>query len=135
MNLYIKIDENNNPKDHPIIEDNFKQAFPEIDLENLPVQFAKFIQVPKPNLGPYDKDILSHYEWAGAEVTEIWTIIPMTVEERLQKIEYFVAAPHHASWIFNEELCEWVAPISKPEDGKQYTWDESMQNWVGMLES
>jgi len=41
-----------------------------------------------------------------------------------------------ASWILNEDTCEWEAPVAYPDDGttdpggKQYKWDEATTNWT-----
>jgi hypothetical protein len=34
------------------------------------------------------------------------------------------------SWVLDEATCLWVAPVPKPEDGKQYLWDEPSLSWV-----
>lgn len=34
------------------------------------------------------------------------------------------------SWVFNEESCNWDAPVARPDDDKRYTWDELNQQWV-----
>ena len=34
------------------------------------------------------------------------------------------------SWIINQTTWTWEAPISKPDDGKQYRWDEEIGNWI-----
>ena len=44
MNLFIRIVDGQ-PFEHPIFEDNFKQAFPDVDLNNLPSEFLKFVRV------------------------------------------------------------------------------------------
>jgi hypothetical protein len=41
----------------------------------------------------------------------------------------FIPVKPYPSWILNEEF-EWQAPVSKPEDNKQYDWDESTQSWL-----
>ena len=33
------------------------------------------------------------------------------------------------SWSFNETTYEWEAPVTKPNDGLDYTWNESDQAW------
>ena len=33
------------------------------------------------------------------------------------------------SFIFDETLCAWVPPISMPDDGKKYIWNESTKSW------
>ena len=35
----------------------------------------------------------------------------------------------HASWILNEETCQWTAPSAMPDDGKQYAWNEATLSW------
>jgi hypothetical protein len=41
----------------------------------------------------------------------------------------FIPPKPYASWIFNEETCRWIAPVARPNDGKQYVWDEIGQKW------
>jgi hypothetical protein len=36
----------------------------------------------------------------------------------------------YPSWIWNDQTNSWDAPIPKPEDGQEYYWDESSQEWV-----
>ena len=42
----------------------------------------------------------------------------------------FIPPKPYASWTLNEDTCLWVAPIAVPDDGKQYTWDETTQQWI-----
>ena len=41
----------------------------------------------------------------------------------------FIAPKPYASWILNEETCQWEAPVVYPDDGERYTWNESTTNW------
>jgi len=34
------------------------------------------------------------------------------------------------SWIWDDELYTWVAPIPKPDEENDYIWDEELGNWV-----
>jgi hypothetical protein len=34
------------------------------------------------------------------------------------------------SWILNESTCIWEAPISRPNDGQMYRWNEETQSWT-----
>lgn len=45
--------------------------------------------------------------------------------------DIFTTAPLFPSWVYNEELDQWEAPIPKPEDGENYTWiwDEEFKSW------
>jgi hypothetical protein len=42
----------------------------------------------------------------------------------------FIPPKQFDSWVLNESTCLWEAPISYPDDGKFYKWDESITNWV-----
>jgi hypothetical protein len=44
--------------------------------------------------------------------------------------DVFIPPKPYASWLLNEYTCLWNAPSPKPNDGKQYTWDESTISWV-----
>ena len=33
------------------------------------------------------------------------------------------------SWSLNEDTCNWDAPVSYPDDGDNYLWDEDNQKW------
>jgi hypothetical protein len=41
----------------------------------------------------------------------------------------FIPPKRYSSWIFNEEKCNWVAPIAVPTDGHDYYWDEFSITW------
>ncbi len=42
----------------------------------------------------------------------------------------FIAPKPYASWVLNEDTCQWDAPIPYPDDGNGYLWDESTTSWV-----
>jgi len=86
MELFIQI-RNGQPYEHPIFGDNFRQAFPHIDTENLPPEFARFIRIACPNnAGLYEVDQVE-YQWSNGVVTDVWSVRPMTDEERIDKDE------------------------------------------------
>ena len=35
----------------------------------------------------------------------------------------------HSSWTLNATTCLWEAPVTKPDDSKEYTWDEATTSW------
>tara|TARA_R100001198_G_C5038957_1_gene100722 strand:+ start:32 stop:409 length:378 start_codon:yes stop_codon:yes gene_type:complete len=41
----------------------------------------------------------------------------------------FIGRRPFASWILNETTCLWEAPISIPDDDKNYVWNEATQQW------
>jgi hypothetical protein len=46
----------------------------------------------------------------------------------------FIPPKQFASWSLNEDTCLWEAPISMPQDGKKYYWDEEQLNWIEVTE-
>ena len=45
-------------------------------------------------------------------------------------IDAFVQPKPYASWLLNETTAKWEAPVTRPDDGGQYIWDENSQQWV-----
>ena len=41
----------------------------------------------------------------------------------------FISPKPYPSWVLNEDTCNWEAPVTMLDDGKQYQWDESITNW------
>lgn len=41
----------------------------------------------------------------------------------------FIPPKPFASWVIDEATCQWQAPVPRPEDGQQYTWDEATVSW------
>ena len=46
-----------------------------------------------------------------------------------QTRDAFIAPKPYPSWILNEDTCLWEAPIAYPDDGQDYKWNETIQNW------
>jgi len=42
----------------------------------------------------------------------------------------FIAPKPFASWLLDEETCQWKAPVDMPTDDKRYSWDEESKSWV-----
>lgn len=132
MNYYIKVVDGQ-PFEHPIIEDNFRQAFPDIDTDNLPSSFAKFTRVEKPSSGPYRTYAGCTYEWSGEVITDVHHFNDITEEEKTtlqNSVKEYWAENGYPSWTFNEETCSFDPPVAYPDDGKNYLWDEETTSWV-----
>ena len=41
----------------------------------------------------------------------------------------FIAPKPFKSWTLNETTCQWEAPSEKPNDGKDYKWNEDNTSW------
>jgi hypothetical protein len=55
--------------------------------------------------------------------------VPLTAEEIKEQRDNALNATHPASWVWNEELVSWVAPIDPPTDGFPYLWNDETESW------
>ena len=129
MSYFIRI-KNNEAFEHPIAEDNFKQAFPDIDIDNLPDEFARFVRVALPTLGPYEVLENSTYEWDGNIMKDVHQIRDMTEEEKATKLaEAYSDLPE--GWTLNEEtLQRSFTPPEKPDNSEDWIFDFAQNAWV-----
>ena len=135
MKLYIRI-KDGQTFEHPIFEDNFREAFPDVDVDNLPDEFAHFERVAPPTLGVYEVyEGTSYGHVVGKLYADVHHVRQMTNEEitakqEAVKAEWAAANNGFNSWNFSDALCKYVAPAAYPEDGNQYVWRESDLSWV-----
>jgi hypothetical protein len=120
MELYIQI-RDGQPYEHPILGDNFREAFPQIDPDNLPSEFARFerIQAPAPNT--YEVVEGPVYQWVGNIVKDVWTVRPMTDEERTIKVEELT----QGAYAFRDSLLAFAS-----NQFAEATTDEQRQAWT-----
>ena len=86
LELYIQI-RDGQPHEHPIFADNFKMAFPEVNINDLPAdRFAKFIRVDAPVPDTYEVYEGVTYQWVDGVVKDVHPVRPMTDKERAAKI-------------------------------------------------
>lgn len=134
MQLYIKLLDNK-PIDNPIVRENMLTAYPSVDLENLPHDWAEFVRVAAPKLGPYEVTE-SFYEWVGDVIKDVWYVYPMSPEEKAAKQDRvkrnYIADGGFSNWLFDEEKCCHVTPVPMPTDGKPYMWVQQGLVWVEM---
>ena len=41
----------------------------------------------------------------------------------------FISPKPYASWVLNEETCQWEAPVALPNTENRYNWNEETQQW------
>jgi hypothetical protein len=46
-----------------------------------------------------------------------------------EALDAFIAPKPFESWTLNEETCRWQAPVTHPEDGDIYSWNEEIGEW------
>ena len=132
MELFIRI-KDGAPFEHPILGENFRQAFPDVDTENLPENFARFVRVQAPALGAYEKNQNVSYQLVDGVYTDIFTCEQMTAQEITAKQQAvkdsWTNNNGFVSWTFNEQTCSFEAPTPMPTDSKRYVWNESTLTW------
>jgi hypothetical protein len=80
------------------------------------------------------------YQWLIDNLGGTWlrTSYNATIRKNFAGIGYtyndeldaFIPPKPFASWILDEETCQWAAPISYPTDQNVYAWDEAIKDWV-----
>tara|TARA_R110002020_G_scaffold467667_1_gene691437 strand:+ start:74 stop:466 length:393 start_codon:yes stop_codon:yes gene_type:complete len=45
----------------------------------------------------------------------------------------FIPPQPYPSWTLNEDTCQWEAPVARPDDGKNYDWNEETQTWSSSI--
>lgn len=138
MELYIRIVDGQ-PFEHPILGDNFRDAFPHVDTDNLHLheEYAKFERITQVQAGvfpgPYQRAECTYTKRDDGVWQDTWTLIDFTPEEKAATIEQFqINNPKpFESWLFDEERCHWKAPVDHPEwqEGVFWRWNESIVNW------
>jgi hypothetical protein len=129
MELYIRI-KDGQPFEHPIFGDNFRQAFPNIDTNNLPPEFAKFVRVAAPAVGVFEVYEACVYELVDGVYTDVHNVRPMTAEEKAAKIEQ-ARANLRPNWTLNEETLQAIMP-PRPTTGGPWRFDGVTNDWVIM---
>jgi hypothetical protein len=136
MDLVIRI-QNQEIIGHPITKENFIQAYPSLNFNDPGPNFAKFNRIPQPQIQVYEVLEGCEYRWNNNIVEDYWIVRQMTNEEKLSKQnqikQIWQENNGFQSWIFNEEICEFVAPIPYPNDGKKYIWNEESLNWTEVI--
>jgi hypothetical protein len=132
MKLYIKYI-NGQIVDHPILEDNLRQANPQFDPANLPNTLKVFERVSAPLAGPYER-IESIYQLHHDDVVrDVHTLVGYTAEERAVRIAQAMQFSHPNGWVFNETICGWEPPSPPPDDGKKYIWSNDLASWQELV--
>lgn len=146
MRFFIKLD-NGIPFEHPIAEENFIQAFPNIDVDNLPSDFAEFKKEEKPVTGKYEIYDGVTYELVNGICQECHVVHQMSPDEKIAKDELIEAkkaawkkgmeadwikrdqASNFAAFVYDETTGSYQPPFLKPGNDKPYRWSGADNNW------
>jgi hypothetical protein len=138
MKCIIQIDESGNPIEHPIVLDNFLEAFPDTDISNdtPPDGFAWFIRKERvsaslSNPVPKNHKIACKYtRISDTTIQDEYYYLALTQEEIAQLDEDFKLMPQpFPSWTADYDNRIWIAPSPKPTDGNYY-WNEKELSWI-----
>ena len=146
--FYIRVDAEGNAVGHPDSKANLKYVYPDHDFDaGSPEGWAEFTVVEPPDLGVYqkfDSDITEggqdglQYTAIDGGFKHVWAVLDLTDAEKLEKQNQKKAEwaeVGHASWVFNEETCDFDAPVAHPSDGKTYEWSEDTTSWVEVTDA
>tara|TARA_Y100001970_G_C14192297_1_gene836109 strand:+ start:1067 stop:1585 length:519 start_codon:yes stop_codon:yes gene_type:complete len=149
MTLYIQVDTDNKPLNHPVYESNLRLVYPSHDFTGGPPNgWVEFERIKPPELGVYQKfddtvgaDIAMAFNHNGLEYKlvngkfkDVWHVLELTDAEKKAKQDAvkvdYADGKYPASWVFNETICDYEAPVAYPNDGKMYAWKESTTEWI-----
>jgi hypothetical protein len=133
MKLYIQT-ENGQTVNHPAFEDNLIAAF-----GGVPDHWKPFVRVDRPTIGVYEvlESEQPAYEMVDGVWTDVWTVRPMTDDEKAaaqQAVRDAWAlipnAFNFTAWVLDEATLRMVPPIPRPvEEGKIFRWSGADNNW------
>jgi hypothetical protein len=85
------------------------------------------------------------YQWLLDNLGGNWvkTSYNGTIRKNFAGIDYTYDADRDAfippkpldSWVVDEETCQWMPPMPRPDDGKLYYWDETSVSWAELPEA
>ena len=142
MKCLIKIDENGNAVDHPILLNNFLFAFPDIDITGdiAPSGFAWFTRKNKEE-HHYTKTLKQVLESSytksddGINYEDNHEIRDMT-EEELNELYAQYPEVNSDGWTFDREVVGYIPPIPRPMNipgYNSYEWDKETMSWKHIL--
>lgn len=133
MNLYIQT-ENGQTVNHPAFEHNLIAAF-----GGVPDHWKPFVRVERPTLGVYEilESEQPAYQMVDGVWTDVWTVRPMTDEEKAAAQQavrdawaLILNAFNFTAWVLDEATLRMVPPIPRPvEEGKIFRWSGADNNW------
>lgn len=118
MAHFAKLDDNNIVIDVNAVHNNVVDNLPFPDSESLGVQFLT--------------------EWSGGYKNWKQTSYNANFRKNYAGVGYtynvdldaFVPPKPYSSWILDTNTAQWQSPVSYPNDGKNYYWNEETQSWV-----
>ena len=101
-----------------VAEQDYINTFPDKD---------KWVQTSYNTRGGKHYDPNTGLEDSGTPLRKNYAAIGYTYDGSR---DAFYAPQPYPSWNLNTTTCYWESPIAHPNDGKNYKWDETAQNWA-----
>lgn len=149
-NLLIQI-KNGVTFEHPMTEESLRFFIHNLDINNPPEGYARFIRKPYPELPPHQQlesvEYVLDSELSEELKTPVWTdkfnirelseeeIIELTIQNTRASKE-IIELNIQNTRASNERMREVTnAPYSAPDDGNLYIWSVSSNTWILMPEN
>jgi len=131
MNFLIQID-NGVPINNPVSEENLRIFIPNLDINNPPAGWARFVRTPMPEIP--DGEVLDKItyklsytlsDYYGTPTyTDEYHFVPISDEKIIEQTKEFVRN-------YNETMKRVMgAPYSAPDDGNFYVWSRHSNSWI-----
>lgn len=118
MAHFAKLDENNVVTQVIVVDDSHTSDANGVEKEHIGAAYCERLLGGTWKKTSYNGNIRKNYASIGFTYRE--------------DIDAFIPPKPFESWVLNEELGSWDAPVTKPDDGKLYYWVEESQQWVEM---
>jgi hypothetical protein len=119
MAHFAQLNENNIVTQVIVIHNN-ECTVDGIESEEAGIQFCKSLYGTDTNWKQtsYNANIRKNYAGIGFKYDYV--------------LDAFVPPQPFPSWILDEATCNWIAPVSYPQDGLKYIWDENNLSWIAL---
>ena len=117
MAFYAKIDKDNIVKQIEVVSNDVATT------EQAGIEFLKQLHGQQFN---WKQMGTAPFMSNGIETTRNYAGINFTYDESR---DAFIEPKLYASWVLNETNYKYEAPVTYPDDGKVYDWNEEITNW------
>lgn len=116
MAHFAKLDENNFVLE-VLVLDNYMITVNGVEIEQKGIDFmSNLLNYPLWKQTSYNGKFRKNYAGIGYYYDSIR--------------DAFIPPKPFPSWTLNEDTCLWDSPVPYPNDGKMYTWNEDILNWI-----
>lgn len=124
MELFIQM-RDGKPFEHPIFGDNFREAFPHIDVTNLPPEFARFERIEQPTPGVFEVVEGVTYQMVDGVVKDVWTVRDMTPLEKQLKTELLTSDINRTVMLLKERAT--LNSVTASTEAEKTAWLEYIE--------